>query len=163
SPVSGPARLPVSLYVRLGPVPVIRLGQQKPVTDDEAVRIRQLIASLASVDSPNFGLSSTMSGAAFAPVAGSEHAGMLLLTDHRLHGHYRRYLLRGGRADRRPAVSGRSVPTNSYRGHQQPAARPGARVAGAGDLVQQEPGTALAPFAAAGLLDGGDLQRPIPG
>src|SRR5438128_3944749 len=44
--------------VRLGKVPSINLGPQPPVTPQEAAKIKRLIASLASIDSPDFGLSS---------------------------------------------------------------------------------------------------------
>lgn len=67
---------------RLGQVPVIKLGPQPPVTPQEAAKIRRLIADLAKVDSPDYGLSPTLSGTAFAPVPGAEHAAALLITNH---------------------------------------------------------------------------------
>ena len=70
--------------VRLGKVPSINLGPQPPVTPQEAAKIKRLIASLASIDSPDFGLSSTMSGTAFAPIAGSEQMGAFVLTNHQI-------------------------------------------------------------------------------
>jgi hypothetical protein len=75
---------PFSRTVRLGQVTVIKLRQQPPMTPPEAAKIKRLIASLANIDSPDFGLSSTLSGNAFAPIAGSEHAGALLLTNHQI-------------------------------------------------------------------------------
>jgi hypothetical protein len=65
-------------------VPVIRLGPQPPVTQQEATRIKALIAELARIDSPDFGLSPTIYGMAFAPVPDSGQALTLLLTDHHL-------------------------------------------------------------------------------
>ena len=70
--------------VKLGEVLSIQLGPQAPVSEQEAARIRKLIASLAALDSPDFGLSPTLTGSAFAPIPGSEHASTLLLTDHGL-------------------------------------------------------------------------------
>src|ERR1043166_5934753 len=48
--------------VKLGKVPSIRLGPQPPVSVQEAAKIRKLIAGLAEVDSPDFGLSPTLWG-----------------------------------------------------------------------------------------------------
>jgi hypothetical protein len=43
-----------------------------------------LIANLATLDKPDFGLSPTLSGDAFAPIAGQEQAGAMMLTEHDL-------------------------------------------------------------------------------
>jgi hypothetical protein len=47
-------------------------------------QIEELIASLASIESPDFGLSPTMSGHAFLPIEGQTIAGALLITDHKI-------------------------------------------------------------------------------
>src|SRR5262249_48600239 len=70
--------------VKLGEVPVIKLEGQTPVSPEEAAKIKRLIAGLAEIKDPDFGLSPTMSGEAFAPIAGSEHASAFVLTNHRL-------------------------------------------------------------------------------
>jgi hypothetical protein len=70
--------------VRLGKVPVIKLDAQPPVSEEDAAKIRRLIASLAEIDSPDFGLSPTMTGHSFAPIAGAHHASTFLLTPHGL-------------------------------------------------------------------------------
>jgi hypothetical protein len=70
--------------VKLGNVPALRLAPRPPLTKEQAKRIKDLIAGLAALDKPDFGLSSTLSGDAFAPIPGQSHAGALLLTDHRL-------------------------------------------------------------------------------
>jgi hypothetical protein len=72
------------LPVKLGRVPDVRLAPRPPVSAEQAKRIKGLIAGLATLDSADVGLSPTLSGHAFAPVAGQSHAGTLLLTDHRL-------------------------------------------------------------------------------
>jgi hypothetical protein len=70
--------------VKLGNVPDLRLAPHPPVTEEQAKRIRDLIAGFAALDKPDFGLSSTLSGDNFAPVPGQGHASVLLLTDHGL-------------------------------------------------------------------------------
>jgi hypothetical protein len=70
--------------VKLGNIPDLQLVPRPPVSKKEAKRIKDLIASFANLDSPDFGLSPTLSGDAFAPLPGQSHAGTLLLTDHRL-------------------------------------------------------------------------------
>jgi hypothetical protein len=47
-------------------------------------RIKQFIANLAELESPDFGLSPTVSGRCFAPVEGSAKVGVMLLTDHHI-------------------------------------------------------------------------------
>ena len=69
---------------RLLPLPTVSLRAQPPPTPKEAARIRALIARLAEIDSPDFGLSASMSGTAFAPIAGSEQAGVMVLGNHGL-------------------------------------------------------------------------------
>ncbi len=70
--------------VRLGKVPAVKLAPRPAITPNRATRIKLLIASLAKIDSPDFGLSATMSGQAFAPIASQTHASTFLLTDHEL-------------------------------------------------------------------------------
>ena len=43
-----------------------------------------MIAGLAKIDKPDFGLSATMSGEAFLPIEGMSHAGAFLFTNHDL-------------------------------------------------------------------------------
>ena len=53
-------------------------------TEAETKRIKGLIADLAKTGSPDFGLSPTLTGDAFAPIPSSGHFGMGLLTNHGL-------------------------------------------------------------------------------
>ena len=53
-------------------------------TEAESRKIRGLIADLAKIDNPDFGLSPTLTGDAFAPIPASGHFGMGLLTYHGL-------------------------------------------------------------------------------
>jgi hypothetical protein len=69
--------------VRLAPVPRIPPRPIDPPPQQRA-EMERLIASLAEIDSPDFGFSATMSGSAFAPVEQLTDASALLLTDHRL-------------------------------------------------------------------------------
>jgi hypothetical protein len=70
--------------VRLGKIPTIAFAPRRPLDAARTARIKQLIRSLAKISKPDFGLSSTISGDAFAPIAGQGHATALLLTDHKL-------------------------------------------------------------------------------
>jgi hypothetical protein len=70
--------------VKLGRVPELRPDRRLPLADAQTRRIRKLIADLANLENPDFGLSSTLSGEAFAPIAGQEYASTFLLTDHQL-------------------------------------------------------------------------------
>jgi hypothetical protein len=58
------------------------LSQQPQLTAAQVRHIKQLIASLADLDKPDYGLSSTLCGSTFSPIAGQDHVEMLLLTDH---------------------------------------------------------------------------------
>jgi hypothetical protein len=71
------------LPVKLGKVPDLRLAPPLPV-DAQAKRIKDLIAGLTALDRPDFGLSATLSGGAFAPVSGQAHTDAFLFADHRL-------------------------------------------------------------------------------
>lgn len=50
----------------------------------EDAEIQRLIQSLAEIDHPDVGISPSMSGAAFAPIPGSEQPGAMVLTNHGL-------------------------------------------------------------------------------
>ena len=70
--------------VKLGKIPDLQLAPGVPVAEDQAKKIRELIAGLADLDKPDFGLSATLSGANFAPLPGQSQTNALLLTDHGL-------------------------------------------------------------------------------
>ena len=70
--------------VELRNVQAIKLQIQPPVSKDEKERILKLIRNLANIASPDFGLSPTMSGNAFAPVPTARQVGAMMLTDHQL-------------------------------------------------------------------------------
>src|SRR5207302_2255418 len=61
------------LDVRLGPIPSVKLAPQAALSEDRKKRIKRLIADLAGLASPDFGLSATLTGHAFAPLPGHEH------------------------------------------------------------------------------------------
>jgi hypothetical protein len=79
-----PTADPPAPPVKLGKVPDLRLTPRPPVGEAQVKRIKSLIAGLEALDKPDFGLSRTFSGRAFAPVAGQSRAGVMLLADHRL-------------------------------------------------------------------------------
>jgi hypothetical protein len=70
------------LSVKLGKSPDLHLTPTKAITEAEAKRIKELIAGLASLDKPDFGLSATMNGEAFAALPGQNRAAVFRLTDH---------------------------------------------------------------------------------
>jgi HEAT repeat protein len=72
------------LDVRLGKTPSIKLGAAAPLTEDKKKHIKQLIADLALMAHPDFGLSSSISGHAFAPLPDHEHVAMVLLANPRV-------------------------------------------------------------------------------
>jgi hypothetical protein len=86
--------------IRLGPVPTVPLPEERPVEQAEAGHMRGLIARLADIDQPDFGLSQTLTGHCFAPIAGSEQVGTLLFTNHAIcpSGTLRELVERGPRA-----------------------------------------------------------------
>jgi hypothetical protein len=73
-----------SLSVKLGKLHDVPLNAAPPISPALGKRIKELIASLASLDQPDFGLSATLSGDDFAPIPGQGRAGALLLTDHQI-------------------------------------------------------------------------------
>lgn len=75
---------PKSPPVRLGKIPEIALSPRPPLDAQKTARIKNCIAELAKIDSPDYGLSSTMSGEAFLPIAGQRQANTMVLTDHQL-------------------------------------------------------------------------------
>jgi hypothetical protein len=70
--------------VELHKVDSIKLEPQPLLTKEEEAHILGLIRNLAKIDSPDFGLSPTLSGEAFAPVPAAQKAGAFLMTDHQL-------------------------------------------------------------------------------
>jgi hypothetical protein len=82
--VAAKAKDPRQTPVKLGERPQVSLSPRPPLTDAQTQHIKELIASLSTLDKPDFGLSATMSGTNFAAIPGQEHAGALLLTDHGL-------------------------------------------------------------------------------
>jgi len=71
------------LNVRLGKVPSVKLAKRLELTDEQKKGIKALIAKLAYIKNPDFGMSATLSGHAFAPLPDQEHWQMGVLTDHR--------------------------------------------------------------------------------
>ena len=70
--------------VVLHPLPKVVPPEEKPLSPEQTKRISALIAQLADISDSDYGLSSTMSGTAFAPIPGSEEASAMLLTPHNL-------------------------------------------------------------------------------
>jgi len=71
------------LNVRLGKVPSIKLAPRLPLTEERKQRVKKLIAELANVENPDFGMSATLTGSAFAPLPEQRQFHMGLVTDHR--------------------------------------------------------------------------------
>ena len=69
--------------VKLGTVPVVRLERDMTATPDETAQIKQHITNLRKIDHPDFGLSSTMTGNLFAPIASSGHFDAGVLMNHK--------------------------------------------------------------------------------
>jgi hypothetical protein len=72
------------IVVGLAKIPTIRLRATAVAPAQEAAEIKALIAGLAKIEKPDFGISATMSGDAFLPIEGMSHAGALLFTNHDL-------------------------------------------------------------------------------
>jgi len=77
-----PEPRPVS--VKLGALPDIHLKAKTAADPAQAERIAELITQLTEIDAPDYGLSPTMTGSAFLPIAGQSSAGAFVLTDHKL-------------------------------------------------------------------------------
>ena len=69
------------LNVRLGKVPPLKSEPRPALTDAQKKRIKALIAQLAEIKDPDFGMSATLTGHAFAPLADQKHVQALVLTD----------------------------------------------------------------------------------
>ncbi len=72
------------LDVRLGGIPNIKAPASRAATDEQAKRIKALIAKLAEIKEPDFGLSATLSGDSFSPLPGQSRATTFLFTNHDL-------------------------------------------------------------------------------
>src|SRR5262245_18212288 len=70
--------------IKLGRLPELRLAARPAPTEEQTKKIKELIAGLAKLDKPDFGLSSTLSGDAFSPLPGHSRAHGFVFTDHRL-------------------------------------------------------------------------------
>lgn len=68
----------------LGDLPDIHLAPSPPPNDDKINRIKKLIDDLVEIDSPDYGLSPTLSGSNFAPLPGQRRAEVWTFADHRL-------------------------------------------------------------------------------
>jgi hypothetical protein len=67
------------LTVRLGTIPRIQLAPRPAVSEQRKKEIQSLIAELNEVQSPDFGLSDSLTGHAFAPLPGHHVLGTILL------------------------------------------------------------------------------------
>ena len=70
--------------VRLGKIPEVALSPRPPLDAKQVARIKECIASLAAIDRPDFGLSPTISGNAFLPLAGQRSVHTFVFADHGL-------------------------------------------------------------------------------
>jgi hypothetical protein len=70
--------------VRLGKIPDVKFTPRPAVTAERARHIKTLIAELAKIDSQDFGLSPTLNGHDFAPVARQSNTRGGLLTVHEI-------------------------------------------------------------------------------
>jgi hypothetical protein len=75
---------PAKTRLRLEKLPALTLVSGEPVNKKTTEYLKSLIDSLGNIDNPDYGLSTTMSGASFSPVAGHSRGGAFLLTDHAL-------------------------------------------------------------------------------
>ena len=83
SAIAQPYRNEDERCVRLGAVPQIKVLPS--TTTAPADRdVEKLIASLAGIDAPDYGLSSTLEGTIFSPIEGSAQVSTLIFTDHGL-------------------------------------------------------------------------------
>ena len=70
--------------VHLEPVPHIIINPIPAVGGGEAAKIKGLIKNLAKVENPNYGMSPTISGEAFAPIPAAWRMETVLMTEHKL-------------------------------------------------------------------------------
>jgi hypothetical protein len=75
---------PIDTSLKLGKIPDLRMTPRPAVTEAQISRIKTLIAGLAAMDKPDYGLSATLSGSAFAPLADQARSGAGVITDHGL-------------------------------------------------------------------------------
>ena len=75
---------PAPSNVQLRNVPAVKLGPRATVTVETTKRIEKLIRELADVQDPDFGMSATLSGLAFAPLPDQARFQMGLVTNHRI-------------------------------------------------------------------------------
>jgi len=68
--------------LKVGDLSQIQLPQEDPLAPEEVADIKRRIRNLAKISNPDFGLSPTFSGSAFAPIAEAREAGTMLLTSH---------------------------------------------------------------------------------
>lgn len=83
-PGCGPRREGPAPIARLGNIPKLKLAHSIKASAQEAEEIHQLIRKFAAIDSPDFGLSSAMSGEAFLPIEGMSQTGAMLFMDHQI-------------------------------------------------------------------------------
>jgi hypothetical protein len=70
--------------VKLRKIPEVQMAPRPAASETQAGRIKDLIAGLAAMDRPDYGLSGTLSGSAFAPVPGQTSSGCGIFTHHGL-------------------------------------------------------------------------------
>ena len=68
--------------ITLLPVPTIKVTGPIKATESETREIRTLIKKIADLDSPDFGLSATLSGSSFAPIPSFHDLGTMVFTNH---------------------------------------------------------------------------------
>ena len=68
--------------LKVGELRQIKSPPETPLTDGDKAEIKRRIRNLAKISNPDFGLSPTFSGSAFAPIAEAREAGTMLLTSH---------------------------------------------------------------------------------
>jgi hypothetical protein len=83
-PQKVPASRPSAQSVRLGTIPSITLAARASITQEQHERIRGLIAQLATIDHPDFGLSGTSTRRAFAPLSDQANPEPLTLSDEQI-------------------------------------------------------------------------------
>jgi hypothetical protein len=72
------------MSLTLGDKLPIQLAPQAPVLQQTIAQIKDCIARLTDIGSPDIGLSPTLAGTAFLPVPAMARSGMMLITDHHL-------------------------------------------------------------------------------
>lgn len=67
---------------KLGKLPELRLAPRPARTEEQTKKVKELIAGLAKLDKPDFGLSATLTGVAFSPLPDQARAHGFVFTDH---------------------------------------------------------------------------------